>query len=576
MRCKFYSLIALLSIVLAGCSGLPTTSGVNVGSLEATAAAALERGDYIVARDNYRTLVDMTSTNQQQLMLIGLARAELGIGDPQAALATLSRMLPPLPTDIALAESGLRAEALFGIGRTADAVQLLVERDLLLDSNEAIIANQALIWDGLMSPASRVSAMTTRTGDPIVDGWLALAPLTILETDSNEFLAELATWRAQYGNHPAANGILAGFSMPIRASGARPGRIALLLPVGSASPFSPQARAVRDGFMAAHFASGDLGTTSITIYDTSVLGSAESYREALREGADFIVGPLISDEIPQVLAQAGFVPTLALNVGAGESVAAPQFYQFALSSDDEISAVAARAIANGHETAVVLHTNSNFGYDVRDSFRTAFEAHGGRVVATNIYFGGSSNLSTPIEELLNVSRSEARFTRLNNIISGRSIQEFQPRRRGDVDMIFLQIDEPSVARQLVPLLEAYTANEIPTYSTRDAYDPVRQAGSSDLDGLLFPDLPLLLQPVGDARIASEALGDYSNEYSEQFPREFAFGFDAYRLAQALYAQADTRWPLAGATGELHLGTNGRIRRVLPIAEFSGGQPRVVQ
>jgi outer membrane PBP1 activator LpoA protein len=326
--------------------------------------------------------------------------------------------------------------------------------------------------------------------------------------------------------------------------------------------------------MSAHFAGGDLDATSITLYDTSAQGGAESYRAALRDGADFIVGPLVSDEIPQVLAQAGFVPTLALNVSAGETARVPQFYQFALASDDEVETVAARAVAAGHRTAVVLHASSNFGYNVSSSFRTAFEAYGGQIIASRVYAGDGTGLSGTIEDVLGVAQSEARFSRLNTIVS-RPIQEFQPRRRADIDMIFVQIDQPATARLLVPLLEAYTANAIPTYSTRDVYDPTQPSGGVDLDGLIFPDLPLLLQPVGEAQVAAQALAAFNNEYSSQYPREFAFGFDAYKLAEALYARDDADWPLAGATGELHLGSNGRIRRILPIAEFSGGRPRVI-
>jgi len=574
LRRSFHSLIVLLPLALAGCSSVPPAPAVDVSALTGQANASLARGELVLAREQFSTLVQATNGAQRQRMQIQLAQTELALGDAQAALATLDSILPPLSGDLALTESATRAQTLFALGQTVAAVRLLAERDLLLNSADAILANQALIWDGLSTPAGRVGAVA-RTGDPTVDGWLALAPLTMLAPDSNEFVAGLAEWRTEFGSHPAVSGILAEQLLAVRPDSAEPARMALLLPVGAGSPFSPQARAVRDGFMAAHFASGNLDLTTVTLYDTSQRGGAQSYRDALLDGADFIVGPLVSDEIPQVLAQAGFVPTLALNVSAGETVAVPLFYQFALASDDEIEAIAARAIAAGQRTAAVLHANSNFGYNVSNNFRAAFEARGGTVVASRVYAGNSANLSAPVEELLNVSQSEARYNRLRQVI-GRRIDDFQPRRRGDIDMVFVQIDQPEVARLLVPLIEAYTADEIPTYSTRDVYDPTRQTSNNELDGLMFPDLPLLLQPLGEARIAADALNAYSNAYSDQFPREFAFGFDAYKLAEKLYSQGAADWPLAGATGELYPGANGRIRRVLPIAEFSGGRPQVTE
>ena len=142
-------------------------------------------------------------------------------------------------------------------------------------------------------------------------------------------------------------------------------------------------------------------------------------------------------------------------------------------------------------------------------------------------------------------------------------------------MIFVQATPP-VARLLVPLLEGKDAGNIPTYATSELYDPARTAGDPDLDGVEFPELPMLIDPVGEARTAADLLAEFSSPSASQLKRLFAFGFDAYLLAQAIYAGDSARWPIAGATGELYLGANGRIRRILPFAEFSGGRPRAAE
>lgn len=141
-------------------------------------------------------------------------------------------------------------------------------------------------------------------------------------------------------------------------------------------------------------------------------------------------------------------------------------------------------------------------------------------------------------------------------------------------MIFLQA-EPGDGRLLVPLLEQNLAEDVPTYATSDVYDPTRAGGDPDLDRLIFTDLPLLIDPASGGRQASELLESFSSEATTRFPRFFAFGFDAYQVATALYDQAATvpGWRLSGATGVLYLDADGRVRRILPFAEFDGGRPR---
>ena len=122
-------------------------------------------------------------------------------------------------------------------------VPLIRERDFALDA-DAVIANQRLIWEGLKEQPS--TGALTPTGDPLVDGWLALAPL--VNAPQSELRRELLTWRQTYTSHPAAGGLLAEL-LAAQRSTAFPQHIALLLPLSS--PQRAAALAVRDGFLAA-------------------------------------------------------------------------------------------------------------------------------------------------------------------------------------------------------------------------------------------------------------------------------------------------------------------------------------
>lgn len=573
MQRRSLSLIAIGLTLLASCSSTPVVAPVDTRNREAEAEAAFERGDFAAARELYGALEARADGEAAQGFGIALARSEIALGDYEAALATLNAVPRPLTDPLQAELSSVRADAFFGLGRTLDAVRLLVEREIWLDSSAAILANQAQIWDGLALPISR-SAVGQSTGDPVIDGWIALIPLTGLEdeADPERFLAALIDWRQRFGNHPAQSGILADRVAAIRGEGVRPGRIAVLLPLGNAD-YRQAALTILHGLLAAHYSGGHASTTAIRIYDTARLGYVESYRAAQLDGADFIVGPLDRESVRQVLPEAGLTPTLALNVGTDQPHAISNFYQYALASDDEIEAIATRAIAEGHETAVILHERGETGRGYMTRFRDAFEARGGSVIAARDYGTASPNLAAPIEELLNITASEARRNRLATDL-GLGI-EFEPRRRQDIDMIFLHVETPAIGRQVVPLLEGYAAADIPVYSTRTIYDPKRTGGDPDLNGVTFTDIPLLIRPIGAAGVAANLLDDYTSESAADDLRLFAFGYDAYRLAETLYGGEAGSWPLDGATGGLYVGDYGRIRRILPFARFTAGLPQAL-
>ena len=565
------SVIALTLAVLAACTSGPVVPPVADATRAAEARVAIERGDYASAREHYAELVRRSAGADRSRYQLELARAEVGLGSADAALAVLDAIQPPLPEGLDAGVAAVRADALFLLGRAVEAVRLLVEREIWLDTAAEILDNQNRIWAGLGLPLNR-SAAGSRTGDALIDGWLALAPLTAVTGNEEEFRAALLAWRTDFPSHPAAGGILAERLAEIRGPDMRAPRVALLLPLGN-----PQTRlaalAVRDGIFAGYFAGGQADATDIRIYDTVQRGSLESYRDAQLEGADFIIGPLLTAEVDQVRSQVGFVPTLALNVSQQPTAATSNFYQFALSTDDEIEAIATRAVAAGHKTAVILHASNADGRRFGNAFRAAFESRGGRIIQSADYLSNGRDFANQIESLLNIDQSEGRRQRLaQNLGRSAGSIEFEPRRRQDIDMIFLQAT-PADARLLVPLLGRYDAAGIATYAMSDLYDPTRAGGDPDLNGVIFPDLPILLDPVGEAATAAELLSGASTPSARQFPRFFAFGFDAYLLAQRLYSGPAGVWPLAGATGELHLDDEGRIRRRLPFAEFNGGRPR---
>ncbi|HEX6996709.1 MAG TPA: penicillin-binding protein activator [Gammaproteobacteria bacterium] len=545
----------------AGASG-PARSG---HAIEA-ARLYIELGDLAAASRLLNDARAGADPTQRQTVTVLLARIELEQGRPQQALdmiAALGRPPAPVLRDAAL----VRGLAFFRLNRFTDAVGALVERELWLDEADDILANQRLIWDGL--GRYRGEAPLPRTGDPIVDGWLALAPLARAPLDREALRRELLTWRETYANHPAARGVLAELLSPPRGAGRYPRQVALLLPL--TSPQREAAIAVRDGFLAAHLLSPAAGDGTVRVYDTGRLGAAEAYSRAQLEGAELIVGPLLRPEVEQIVEQAGLVPTLALNFAEQQPPYAGSFYQFALYPEDEARAVARHAYAAGARTAIAFVASTEFGYRLLNSFRDEFEQLGGRLLDFSGYDPGVQDFEAPITSLLHITRSRQRYQRLQANL--RVPLDFEPRRRQDVDMIFIGADDARTARLIVPQLRFHFAGDIPTYATSTVYEPGDPARDNDLNGLIFTDAPWLLRQDGvDDPLRRELARHWPRRAQSWLLRFYGMGIDAYRLAESLYDPSRAIWPMQGVSGLLVLDDGGRIHRELPLGQFRAGRP----
>ncbi len=539
------------------------SSGANrIEFLLRAARLAADSGDTALARRRVGEARNGASPAQQQTISVLLARLELAEGRPQAALDTLGALPQTLPEQTQRDAAAVRGQALFRLGRPVDAVRVLVEREVWLADAESILANQRMIWDGFRTAAAGPNLQPT--GDTVIDGWLALAPLA--RSDGADLRRSLLSWRQTYSTHPAAAGLLAEL-LAAQRSTAFPSQVALLLPLSTARAF---AQPILDGFMAAHLRNPANTATGVRVYDSARLGAGEAYLQAQLDGAEFIVGPLQTSEVDQVIAQAGFVPTLALNYATSDTTFMRSFYQFALAPEDEARVIAAAAIAAGMKTALVFVPSSPRGYQINDAFTTAFQDAGGEVLSWTGYEPALEDFSQPVAAILNVTRSRARHTRLAANL-GVPVQFPEARRRQDVDMIFVAAFEPRPARLLASQLRFYGAGDIPVYATTQVFDPGNTARDNDLNGFIFTETPAVLAPDAAAADLRANVQAFWPQRSSEL-RFYGMGFDAYSLIESLYANDGSPWTMRGMSGVLSLDAQGRVRRVLPLAQFRNGRP----
>jgi len=358
-----------------------------------------------------------------------------------------------------------------------------------------------------------------------------------------------------------------GYAGPAGAAGPS---IALLLPVSGRA--ASAAISVRDGFMTAYYQLSPNERPRVQIYDTGAQSVAQVLTQAMSAGAEFLVGPLTREEVTAAAEFPGrHAPLLALNFLPPERTPPAQFYQYALSPEDEARLVARRVLEDHHRRGVALVPAGDWGTRVLAAFRQELQAGGGDLLATGQIESARTDYSGAITEVLRSSDSTARFHRLESIL-GTKLQ-FEPRRRNDIEFIFAPAPA-NIERLLRPQLRFHYAGDIPTYATSDAFEPDVRA-NEDLEGLMFPDMPWMLG--GDlAEAVRAATREAWPTGGPHRGRLFAFGFDAFRLTQALrHAGVSGTISVTGLTGRLSLDPQRHVRRELGWAQLHDGELRLL-
>jgi hypothetical protein len=505
-----------------------------------------------------------------------LLQAELALAEarPLAALQALPPAGEIRDPELALRAEADRAQALFLMGDAVAATQVLVLRERLTADPALRADNRELLWSNL-----RTTDLDTAVGprlahaDKITRGWVELAVLSrSVWLNARDLQAQLEQWRVQHPGHPAEDRA-AGISLA-QAGGTRKvlQSVALLLPLSGS--FAATAEAIRDGFFAAFFRA-EVPRPTVRVYDTgATLDSLlAAYREALDEGAEFIVGPLKREDVA-TLAESGRqpVPVLALNYLDANRRAPFNFFQWGLAPEDEARQAAERAVTEHQYRAVALVPDSEWGSRVLAAFRGRLESLGGRVVEARTYSSDSRDHSEAIRALLVLDKSEERHRALTSTLGVKS--EFEPRRRNDVDLVFIAA-RADHAQLLGPQLRFHRAGDLPIYATSLIYDG--EAPAADLNGLRFCDMPWMLAQAGPgdtgqswAALRSQLRTLFPGR-SRDYTRLLALGYDAYTLVVLIESgqlSPGTFYP--AGSGTLSLREDGVITRGLACAEIKNG------
>lgn len=405
---------------------------------------------------------------------------------------------------------------------------------------EPIRRNQTAIWQTLFGlDRARLVEMRGESLDTGIQGWIDLA---LALQSSHDHAATIADWKQVYPDHPADTRLVLELTpvpetAPFGDTALRRHRIALLLPFANAA-FYPVADAVHQGFTAAMRIAGD--TSEVVIYptngDKNLINTVHT--QAVNDGADFVIGPLVRDEITALVTAALpggelAVPTLALNQ-ADASFVLKNLYSIGLSADTEAAQIAAMARDAGMQRAAILTADNGIGARLSEAFAKAWQSEGGQVV---LQAGIDSEI--PIDELQ------------------AQIQSLAP------ELILLAMDAEQGRA-----IRAHLDITIPVFGFSHIYTGINyEPEDAALLAVRFTDLPWVLNANDPEFLPYRSAA--ANLPAGTMQRLFALGADAYQVLTAIASRPGQETIIHGLTGRIRIDAQGEIERRLAIGRFEG-------
>lgn len=431
---------------------------------------------------------------------------------------------------------------------------LMIQHQRSRDNNDA-----GLIWHELNQiDTAGVRGWLANSKDPLIRGWLDLSYQAKTNPEAAQWQRANAAWQQRYRGHPAFPGDPNSFI--VRGGVIDAKVIAVMLP--RSGPLARAGQVILNGISAAGRNLDGKPAPEIRVYD-----SAENpqniyglYATAVQQGADLVIGPFDKLAVDNLARQRLTVPVLALNHAVTEQLFNPNLFQFGLIPEDEAIAVAENMYQDGYTNVIAFAPESAWGKRLATTFEEKFTELGGTVLESGFYDGRANDYSDTIVRVLQVEKGEERHTGY---------------RREDVEAIFVAANSRQ-ARLFKPLLEFHFAEDLEVYTTSSSYSGIPSSNEDrDLNSINYLEMPWFLGLDPDDQDAvpapEELIGD-----DRFYPRLFAFGVDAYRLAplvrQLLVSPEAT---YNGYTGQVSAGVQNKLNHQLLRATFERGETKLL-
>lgn len=494
--------------------------------------------------------------------------------------------------------------------------QLLNELSLLplelLNQYQPIIQDINIKQDEEEAEQTETTPLTEKQlsaeADPVKAGWYSLASLyQSYQLRPNQLLRSIKNWQENNPNHPALPLMPTQLTNLSQFSPYKPEKIAVLIPLSGR--FEQQGKAIQYGLLDA-FYQQQKNNRSITdetlksvpakiyFYDTQSQTMTEIVALLKKEQIDFVIGPLLKNNIKTFLPLVKNLPVLALNsfvqkMEATENELKDELkeelaeetnnkevtdkiawhYAFPLSPEEEVKQAAQLIFSDQHKKPLLLAPDSAYGKRLTAAFNTQWQdltdGKGSENEIEAYYFKNKIELAGFIDKSLQTDKSKRRISQMQAIINKPLKTEVRSRRDTDAIYIISKRDELILLKPFIDVTISPFATKIPLYAnSRSHYFDRTKRQNKELSKLTFSDSPFLLK---QNETAFKEIQQAWPKQSFATLRLFALGFDSYQLIERLMQlQNSENYSYNGLAGQLSLDKTNTIAVKLSWAKYNNG------
>ncbi|ENZ7680628.1 TPA: penicillin-binding protein activator [Klebsiella aerogenes] len=354
------------------------------------------------------------------------------------------------------------------------------------------------------------------------------------------------------------------------APAAKPAAAPLPAPVAATPAAQPAAQPVN---APAAQPQPEVATTNpaaeLKIYDTTSQPMSQLLAQVQQDGATIVVGPLLKENVEEVMKSNTSLNVLALNQ-PGKVENRPNLCYFALSPEDEARDAARHIHDQGKQTPLLLVPRGALGDRVVSAFADAWLKLGGGTVLqqrlgstaelkSGVNGGGISLTGSPVSTLPSSVDSSLGNPSDVPVSSGGSI---------DAAYIVATPEQIGYIKPLIAMRNGSQSNVTLYASSRSAQGTSGPDFRLEMEGLQYSEIPMLAG--SNPALMQQALSAVRNDYS--LARLYAMGADAWSLANHFAQMRQSPgYELNGNTGDLTATPDCVINRKLSWLKYQQGQ-----
>ncbi|HAT1679882.1 TPA: penicillin-binding protein activator [Klebsiella oxytoca] len=306
----------------------------------------------------------------------------------------------------------------------------------------------------------------------------------------------------------------------------------------------------------------------LKIYDTTTQPMSQLLAQVQQDGATIVVGPLLKDNVEQVIKSNTSLNVLALNQPEKIENRINICY-FALSPEDEARDAAHHIHDQGKQTPLLLVPRGALGDRVVNAFANEWLKLGGGTVLQQ-RLGSTAELRGSVNSGISLSGTPVSTLPSAQDSALGSPSDVPVSSTGGVDAAYILATPEQIAyvKPMIALRNGSQSGVTLYASSRSAQGTSGPDFRLEMEGLQYSEIPMLAG--SNPALQQQALAAVRNDYS--LARLYAMGADAWSLANHFSQMRQVPgFELNGNTGDLTATQDCVINRKLSWLKYQGGQ-----